>query len=76
VNDANTAENWAFTLVDARFSMNRQVGGIGLRPFLGIENLFDTRHNPSVTLNAVANRFYEPGPGRTVYLGLSAGAGL
>lgn len=76
VNDANTAENWAFTVVDARFALDGLVGSARIRPFLGIDNLFDERHNPSVTLNAFGNRFYEPGPGRTFYLGLAMGAGL
>jgi hypothetical protein len=33
--------------------------------------VLDARYNASVTVNAFGGRYYEPGPGRTVYLGLA-----
>jgi iron complex outermembrane recepter protein len=34
----------------------------------GIENVFGSHYITAVTVNAAANRYYEPGPGRTYYL--------
>jgi iron complex outermembrane receptor protein len=34
----------------------------------GISNLFNIHYISAVTVNAAANRYYEPGPGRTYYL--------
>lgn len=73
VNDANTAWSPAFSLVDIR---------VGLRPLdtrfarvrlsAGVENLVGTAYNSSVVVNAFGRRYFEPGPGRTVHLGLIA----
>jgi len=76
VNDANTASNWSHTLVDLRFGLNQGWRAGSIRPFVGIDNLLDERYNASAMINAVASRFYEPAPGRTVYFGLGVGAGL
>jgi iron complex outermembrane receptor protein len=76
VNDANTASNWSFTVADARVGMNTKWGGADLRPFAGIDNVFDVRYNASVSINAVAGRYYEPSSGRSVYVGMAVGAGI
>jgi iron complex outermembrane receptor protein len=52
-----------------------RVPGARLTPTLGIGNLLDRRYNTSVVVNAARGRFYEPGPGRTVYAGLEARLG-
>lgn len=41
-----------------------------LRLFLRVDNLADRRHVGSVIVNEGNGRFYEPGPGRSVLLGL------
>jgi iron complex outermembrane receptor protein len=73
VNDANTASNWSYRVVDLRFSMDRNLdlGRFGLQPFLGIDNVFDERYNGSVVPNSFGGRYYEPAPGVNVYGGLS-----
>ena len=47
-----------------------------LSPVFGISNLFDRKHVASVAVNAAGTvatgKFYEPGPGRTWFVGLSA----
>jgi iron complex outermembrane receptor protein len=74
VNNENTAFNWAYRVVDLRFGLDRHWKGLKVRPFLGIDNVFDVRYNASTTLNAAGARFYEPAPGRELYVGLRIGA--
>jgi len=73
-NDANDPEAEAPSrqLVDVRAGAN-EVNLLGLRlsPFVGVTNVFDTAYTSSVSVNAFGGRFYEPGPGRSVYLGAS-----
>lgn len=76
VDDANTVSNWAFTLVGLRFSLDRDIGRIAARPFMGVDNLFDERYNASVTVNALGGRYFAPSAGRSVYVGFQIGAGL
>jgi len=69
----------AYTLVGARLGgTGVQLGGIEISPFVGAANLMDQRYVGSVVPNAFAFspnhtgvRFYEPGPGRTFYVGAS-----
>lgn len=74
VNDANTASNWAFTVVGLRFSLDKQYGPVGAQPFFGIDNLFDEIYNATVAVNAVGARYYAPSAGRSIYVGLQFGA--
>jgi len=76
VNDANTATNWAYTVVDVRAALDRGVRRWGVQPFAGIDNLFDERYNGSVTVNAAGGRYYGPSAGRSFYVGLRVGAGM
>jgi iron complex outermembrane recepter protein len=77
VNDANTAYSPAYGLTDLRAGLDRvRVRGLELSPFVGVSNVLDTEYNTSVVINATANRFFEPGPGRALYLGLRAGVGM
>ena len=71
-NDANDARADGYTLVELR------VGGSGIRagemrlsPFAAITNLTDARYASSVVVNAFGGRYFEPGPDRGGYLGLS-----
>ncbi len=75
VNDANTFSNWGSQVVDLRVALNRRWTRMDLRPYLGIDNLFDERYNGSTVPNALGNRFFEPAPSRQFYAGLTVGAG-
>jgi iron complex outermembrane receptor protein len=44
------------------------VWGASLAIAAGIENLLDTKYISSVVVNAAANRYFEPGPGRSYWL--------
>jgi len=76
VNNANTSFNWAYHVVDLRFGLDRTWRGTGLRPFFGVDNLFNQRYNGSTSSNAVASRYYEPAPGRELFVGLTLGVGV
>ena len=76
VNNTNTIENWAYQVVDLKLGLDRRWKDVRFRPFVGIDNLFDERYNGSTIANSLGNRFFEPSPGREVYVGLTIGANL
>ena len=48
-----------------------------VRPFVGIDNLFNERYNSSVITNSFLNlRPYEPSPDREIYGGVTIGFGI
>jgi iron complex outermembrane receptor protein len=77
VNDANAASAPGFTVVNLRAGLSAAAGKAWLSPVIGVQNLFDRRYVGSVAVNAsgaslAATKFYEPAPGRTWIVGLSA----
>jgi iron complex outermembrane receptor protein len=42
-----------------------------LSPFIGVSNLSDETYTANARINAAANRYFEPGPGRTGYGGIA-----
>jgi iron complex outermembrane receptor protein len=46
------------------------VGAWEVRPFVGVNNLFDEEYSGSVVVNAAGSRFFEPSPGRNAFAGL------
>jgi iron complex outermembrane receptor protein len=77
--DANTAHAAGFAVYNLRLGGE----GIGrlpwLSPVLNVQNLFDRKYAGSVAVNAAGTpttaKFYEPSPGRTIYVGLTVGVG-
>jgi iron complex outermembrane receptor protein len=66
----------AYSLVDVRGGWEAlRVGRARVSPSLGITNLLGARYNSSVVINAFGRRFYEPGPGRSLYTGVSLALG-
>lgn len=76
VNNDNSAQNDAYAVFNANISYVSWTlpgqSGVELTPFLNVNNLFDTRYNGSVIINAFGGRYYEPAPGRNWQAGLSA----
>jgi iron complex outermembrane receptor protein len=77
VNDANAAAAPGFAVFNARVGGTAVFGRPWLSPVFGVQNLFDKHYVGSVAINAsgatpAATKFYEPAPGRTWYIGLSA----
>lgn len=80
VNDANAAAAGSFAIMNARVGATAAFGRPWLSPVVGVQNLFDRHYIGSVAINAAppaggtlaTTKFYEPAPGRTWYVGLSA----
>ena len=71
-NDANDAAAESFTLVDLRFGASELAAGrTRVSPFFGVTNLTNVRYATSVVVNAFGGRYFEPGPDRGGYFGLS-----
>jgi iron complex outermembrane receptor protein len=78
-NDANTSGTAApsFYVMNLRAGGRAAFGRPWLSPVVGVQNLFDKHYVGSVAVNAsgatiAATKFYEPAPGRTWFVGLSA----
>ncbi len=73
-NDANSAKTNPYLLTD--FSIGHEDLCFGhkwintFRLLTGLSNVFDVKYITAVTVNAVQAKYYEPGPGRTVYINL------
>jgi iron complex outermembrane receptor protein len=76
LNNKNTVFNWAHTVVDLRFGYDTTWGNQNVRPFVGLDNLFNERYNSSAITNAYGGRYYEPSPGREIYGGFTIGFGV
>jgi iron complex outermembrane receptor protein len=60
-----------YTLTNLRLGYDVDLGDFTLSPFLGINNLLDETYTANVRLNAFGGRFFEPGPGRNGYAGVT-----
>ncbi|MEM9361847.1 MAG: TonB-dependent receptor [Bacteroidota bacterium] len=69
-NDSNATREASAIISNLSVSQRLSFNGWNLRPYLGINNLFDTEYNDNVRLNAFGGRFFEPAPGLNVYGGL------
>jgi iron complex outermembrane receptor protein len=77
VNDANATSAPGFAVFNLRAGATASFGKPWLSPMIGVQNLFDRKYVGSVAINAsgasiAATKFYEPAPGRTWFVGLSA----
>jgi iron complex outermembrane recepter protein len=73
--DANTTRIPAATLLDLRLQSSLGWGAGVVAPFLALNNVLDERYYGSVSVNATAGRYYEPSPGRNLYLGVAVRTG-
>jgi len=79
VNDADSVAAPGYALVNVRAGARAVFGKPWLTPVIGVQNVFDRKYVASVAVNAAftggtvaTGKFYEPGPGRTFYVGLTA----
>lgn len=75
LDDANAARSGGWEVVNARLGGRVGIGPSWVSPVLGVSNVFDRAYAGSVVVNAAAGRYFEPAPGRTVYLGMTVGVG-
>jgi iron complex outermembrane receptor protein len=68
---ANTVLVSDYTLANLRMGYDIELDSLILSPFLGVTNLTDDAYTANARINAAANRYFEPGPGRTGYGGIT-----
>lgn len=73
--DANGARINGYEVAHLRLGASSLPGLPAVEPVVGIQNLFDRRYASSVVVNAQGGRYYEPAPGRTIFVGLAVRAG-
>lgn len=69
------SRNDAATVTDLRATYDLRLKGARLEPFIAVNNITNERYNSSVVVNAVGGRYFEPAPGRNVYVGVSVRTG-
>ena len=69
-NNANSAEVPSYTVANLRFNIDIENGKWLFRTYAGINNLFDESYNNNIRINAFGSRYFEPAPGRHVYVGI------
>ncbi|WP_415258993.1 TonB-dependent receptor family protein [Thauera phenylacetica] len=73
VNDLNDKPRApAYTLFNLRLSAEQRQGPWTFGQLLRVDNVFDRKHVGSVVVGDSNGRYYEPGPERSVYAGVSA----
>lgn len=72
VNDANSDAAAGFGTVAAHLGHQSTVGAWTLAGFVRVDNVFARRHAGSVIVNEGNGRYFEPGPGRSGLVSLSA----
>jgi iron complex outermembrane receptor protein len=75
VSDVSSTRTSPWWSTNIRAGWDGATGSMRLAPFIGINNAFNHQYVSSVVINAARGRFYEPAPGRNVYVGLSLGVG-
>ena len=73
VNDENTAGAPSYSLVDLRVGLEEMaLGGISVSPWVAVLNAFNKDYIASVLVNTFGGRYFEPGPDRSLQIGLRA----
>ena len=72
VNDLNTDAAAAHTLFNLGVQFTQERGDWTLKEFVRVDNLTDRQHVGSVIVNDGNKRFFEPGAGRKLLVGLEA----
>jgi len=75
VNDTLNTSTSPWWTTNVRVGWDGTVGPLRLHPFVGFNNVFNRSYVGSVVINAAFGRYYEPAPGRNLYVGFSLGAG-
>ena len=68
---ANAVVIGDYTLANLRLGWDFELDSLILSPFVGVNNMSDDPYTANVRINAAANRYFEPGPGRTGYGGVT-----
>jgi iron complex outermembrane receptor protein len=63
-------EDNAYSLFNLNAGFQLPFGSVELKPFFGINNIFNTLYNDNIRINAFGSRFFEPGQERNFYAGV------
>ncbi|MCE5363786.1 TonB-dependent receptor [Pseudomonas anguilliseptica] len=69
-NDGNTQSAPGHALLSLRLGKRLQFAEQSLEPYLGIDNLLGREYFDNLRINDGNARYFEPGPGRTLYAGV------
>lgn len=69
--NANTVVVNDYTLSNLRFGYEATFDNFTIAPFVGLNNVTDEDYTANVRLNAAAARYFEPGPTRNGYAGIT-----
>ena len=69
-NNANTVDVPSYTIANLRLAHRFQTGDWLIRPYLGINNIFDEHYNSNIRINAFGGRYFERAPERHFYAGV------
>lgn len=70
-NNANSVQVDSYLVSSIRATWEFTRGDWLLRPFVGINNLFDETYNSNIRINTFGGRYYEPAPDRNIYAGIT-----
>ena len=71
-NDTNTQYAGSYAIVNWRLGFKQEEGKLTLREFFRVDNIFGRDYIGSVIVNEANGRYYEPSPGATFLVGVSA----
>ncbi|MDG1292700.1 MAG: TonB-dependent receptor, partial [Pseudomonadales bacterium] len=71
LNNGNTDYLDSSLVTDLRGGFRLTKKGLTIEPFIGISNLFNEVYSANARINAFGGRFYESGPDRNLYAGVS-----
>ena len=70
-NNANTVKVQSYTVSNFRLSYNISKRNWKILPYMGMNNIYETKFNSNIRINAYGSRYNEPAPGRNSYLGIT-----
>jgi iron complex outermembrane receptor protein len=73
VNDANSDAADSYTVFNVHVGIRRRMNDWDFSGFVRVDNVADEDYVGSVVANGANARYFEPAPGRTAYVGFTAG---
>ena len=70
-NNTNTTNVSSYSVSGFRASYMMERDSWEIRPYLGINNIFDESYSNNIRINAWGGRYFEPAPKRNSYLGIT-----
>lgn len=68
--NANATEVDSYIVTNFRASREFESGNWLVRPYIGVNNIFNERYFSNIRINAFGGRFFEPAPDRNFYAGV------